>query len=378
MKIALLSTMYPFRGGIAQFNAALYRELEKAHQVQAYTFTRQYPGLLFPGHTQYVTAEDRADPIPTRPVLDSINPYSYWRTAGEIGVFGPHLLLTKFWMPFFAPSLGYVAGKLRRRGVRAISILDNVLPHERRPGDRLLAKYFLSRNDAFVVMSEAVERDLLALAPRARYVRVPHPAYCHFGAAPPRAEARRRLAIPENKNVLLFFGFIREYKGLNIAIQAMQFLSDAYLLVIAGEMYGDWQRYQALIEHCGVKHRIAPYIRYINDDEVPLFFGAADVAVLPYKSATQSGIGKLARHYALPQIVTRVGGLPEEVDHGKTGLVVRPNDPEALAAAIRSYFEHDMRPGFVAALHQRREFGWPEFVDRILALYDQIEAKGDG
>jgi glycosyltransferase involved in cell wall biosynthesis len=373
MRIALLSTVYPLRGGIAQFNAALYRELEKTHDVRAFTFTRQYPSLLFPGETQYVTETDNADPIPSVEILDSINPISYFRTAQRIRDFKPDLLLTKFWMPFFAPSLGYVSGKLRKCGTKTITMLDNVIPHEPRIGDRQLLRYFLDRTDGFIAMSEIVKNDLLKLKPGAKYALTPHPVYAHFGEPVDSDEARQKLGIPGDKNVLLFFGFIRKYKGLDILIQALEDLPESYLLVVAGEMYGDFAEYKKFIDATGTAAKIKLFVRYIDDDEVPLFFSAADVAVLPYKSATQSGIAQIARHFHLPLIVTDAGGLAEMVEEGKTGLVVRTLDSRKIAERIAFYFDSDLKARFSSAIAgQSHKYTWVGFVEAILALYAQI------
>jgi len=373
MNIAILSTFYPFRGGIAQFSAALYRELEKQHTVRAFTFSRQYPRLFFPGKTQYVTESDRADPVPAQPLLDCLNPITYWRTAAAIRAFRPDLLVTTFWMPFFAPSMGTVSARVRKSGARVISVVHNVIPHEPRPGDKLLLRYFLNRSDAFVVMNRSVARDLLALKPGARYALQPHPIYDHFGAKVPAQTAREKLALPVDKKIILFFGFIRRYKGLDNAIRAMAFLSDDYRLVIAGEMYGDFSEYERLIHETGCEQRIIARLQYIPEDEVPLYFSAADVLLLPYTSATQSGIMQIAYHYNLPAIVTDVGGLAEMIEDGKTGLVVRSTQPEALAAACKRYFDQGLQEPFSRAMATSKDkFTWAEFARAIIDLYEKI------
>ncbi|MDZ7268578.1 MAG: glycosyltransferase [candidate division KSB1 bacterium] len=378
MRIAFLSTFYPLRGGIAQFNAALYRALEKTHEVQAFTFTRQYPGLFFPGTTQYVTADDQADPVPAQPVLDSINPLSYFKTAALIRVCRPDLLLTKFWMPFFAPSLGTVAQYVRRQGAKAIAILDNLLPHERRPGDLQLIRYFLNRCDGFVVMSKVVEQELLHLKPGARYLLKAHPHYDHFGPPLASDQARARLGLPATQPVILFFGFIRDYKGLDQLIRATALLPDDYCVVIAGEMYGAFDRYQRLIDASGAAGKIRLFVRYIADAEVPLFFSAANVCVLPYKSATQSGIVQIAFHFNLPVIVTDVGGLAEMVQDNETGLILRAHDPQALAQKIRAYFEGNMQLRMAQAIAQRRhQNSWEGFAQALVEFYEKLPERAN-
>ncbi|NUO79389.1 glycosyltransferase [candidate division KSB1 bacterium] len=373
MRIAYLSTFYPFRGGIAQFNASLFREFEKRHEVAAFTFTRQYPDLLFPGATQYVTPSDRVDAIPAAQVLDTINPLSYFKAARALEAFKPDLLVMKFWMPFFAPSLGTVAGRLRKRGTRVVAILDNLIPHERRPGDLALIRYFLRRNDGFVAMSETVERDLKQFLPEAQYVLKPHPIYDHFGSAISSAEARAKLGLPRDKRIVLFFGFIRDYKGLDTLIRAAAHLSEEYCVVIAGEMYGDFAKYEALLDEANVRSRCKLFIRYIDDAEVPAFFSAAEVCVLPYKSATQSGIVQIAFNFDLPVIATDVGGLAEMVEDNLTGLILRTHEPQALARLIRKYFAENLREPFSRNLAQRRHsFSWAGFAEAILSLHESI------
>jgi glycosyltransferase involved in cell wall biosynthesis len=373
MRIAYLSTFYPFRGGIAQFNTSLFREFEKQHEIHAFTFARQYPDVLFPGATQYVTPTDAVDKVPATPILDSMNPISYFRTASAILKVRPDLLLMKFWMPFFAPALGTVAGRLRRKGTRTIAILDNLIPHERRPGDLALIKYFLRRNHGFVAMSKTVERDLLSFDPDAKYVLKPHPIYDHFGRALPPADAKSRLGLPADKRIVLFFGFIRDYKGLDDLIRAAAHLPEDCLLVIAGEAYGSFDKYQNLIRETGTAGRIKLCIRYIDDREVPDFFSAADVCVLPYKTATQSGIVQIAFNFNLPVIVTDVGGLSEMVEEGETGLILRGRAPREMAARIEEFFQKDMRTSMARNIALRRsQNSWAGFAQAILGLYQAL------
>ncbi|MCK6602432.1 MAG: glycosyltransferase [Bacteroidetes bacterium] len=374
MKIGYLSTFYPYRGGIAQFNASLYRELEKQHELRAFTFTRQYPDLLFPGQTQMVTGADTADPVPATRVLDSVNPVSWLKTAGQISAWSPDLLIMKFWMPFFSPSLGTVSGKVRKKGTRSIAILDNVIPHEKRPGDLALIRYYLNRVDGFIAMSKAVEQDLLSLKPDAHYRLKAHPVYDHFPVKIDPLQARKALNLPENKTILLFFGFIREYKGLDLLIEALFELDDRFHLVIAGEVYGNFDRYQSQIDRLGLQNRISVFTRYISDQEVPVFFSAADLGVLPYKTATQSGIVQIASQFDLPVLVTDVGGLTEMVSHGETGWVVSRPDAEEVAAGIHAIFASQ---GTLSAWREeikrrKPELSWPGFAREVLSLYQEL------
>lgn len=338
MKIAYLSTFYPFRGGIAQFNAALYRELEKIAQVKAFTFTRQYPDVLFPGATQFVEENDGSDRIPAERVLDTVNPLTYPSTAKAIMKFQPDILLMKYWMPFFAPSLGNVAKRMRKYGTKNIAIVDNVIPHEQRLGDETLTQYFLKRCDGFVVMSNSVKWDLLKYLPAAKYIHHQHPLYDQFGEKLPQKKARKTLNIDQKKKVALFFGFIREYKGLDVLLEAMSLLPDDYELIVAGEVYGDFAPYQKIIDERGLSSKVNLNVRYIADDEVPLFFSAADLCVLPYKNATQSGISGIAYHFDLPVAVTDVGSLKEVIEPNKLGMIIDKPEPAEIAEVIKKFF----------------------------------------
>jgi glycosyltransferase involved in cell wall biosynthesis len=368
MKVAYLSTFHPYRGGIAQFNASLFRALQADHTVAAFNFTRQYPGLLFPGATQYVAEGDRADAVPNTRVLDSINPLTWPRAAALINRASPDLLVMKFWMSFFGPSLGAVAGRMGP-GTKVVTVLDNVIPHERRFFDIPFTKYFLKRNHGFVAMSSSVERDLLTLVPGAPCLRVPHPLYDHFGLKIDPADARRRLGLDPGKRVVLFFGFIRGYKGLDLLIDAFGRLDDRYALVVAGETYGSFDPYSALISRSPLRANIRVHNDYIPDGRVPEFFCAADACVLPYRSATQSGITSIAYHFDVPVIATDVGGLAEDVGARGTGLVAGPPEPGAIAAAIRRYFDEGMKERCVGNIARvKREENWANFARKLTSF----------
>jgi glycosyltransferase involved in cell wall biosynthesis len=368
MKIAFLSTFYPFRGGIAQFNASLYRSFEKEHVVKAFTFTRQYPDFLFPGETQMVTEKDNADKIPSERVLDTMNPFTYSSAAGKIREFAPDIMMMKYWMSYMAPSLGTVAKKVKKTS-KVITILDNVIPHEKRFFDESFTKYFLKQNHGFVVMSDSVKNDLLKLKPDARYIFHPHPLYDHFGQKVNSEEAKKKLNIPAGNKVILFFGFIRDYKGLDLLIDAMSKLNDEYVLVIAGEVYGSFDKYTEQIEKSGLKDKICLHVRYISDDEVPLFFSSADVCVLPYKSATQSGITSIAYHFDLPLIATDTGGLKESIDHNKSGLIVDSPDSNLIATAIETYFSQNLKPKFQSEIKLlKNKLSWERLSKAIIAF----------
>jgi glycosyltransferase involved in cell wall biosynthesis len=374
MKIAYLSTFYPYRGGISQFNALLLRALEKKHELKAFTFTRQYPDLLFPGDTQYVTEKDEVDKIDASRILDSINPFTYLKTANTIGKYNPDLLVMKFWMPFFAPSLGFVSGRLRKkRQTKSIAIVDNIIPHERKPGEMALLRYYLNRVDGFITMSSVVEKDLLSIKPDAKYILKAHPIYDHFGQCIEKSQARIKLKLPENKKLVLFFGFIREYKGLDSLLRSFKLLPDNYHLIVAGEVYGSFDKYQDIINELNLSDKVSLFIRYINDSEVPAFFSAADVCVLPYKSATQSGIVQIAYNFNLPVIATDMGGLSEMITNGQTGLIVPESEPKLIADVIEEYFEKNFACEFSKNIqHKRHEYSWDGFAEALTDLYQKL------
>lgn len=374
MKIAILSCFYPYRGGIAQFNANLFEELGKTHDVRAFNFSRQYPDILFPGKTQYVTPEDEAVPIEAEALLDTANPLSWGRTARAIRAWGPDLLLVRYWMSWFAPSLGEVARKMAP-GCRVVGILDNVVPHERHWFDTPLTRWFLKGLDGAVTLCEEVGRDLLVLRPDIPHTVLPHPIYTHFGAKLPREEAERRLALPAGRRTLLFFGLIREYKGLDILLQAFDLLDERYQLVIAGEPYGSFDKYQKLIDGGRAPQDVHVFPDYIRDDEVKYYFSAADLAVLPYRSATQSGISSVACHFIVPMVVTDVGGLKETVGERGTGIVCEKGTPACIAAAITRYFDDPdlqihLRKGMDA---EKERLSWSRFAQDLTTFAESIK-----
>lgn len=372
MKIAFLSTFYPFRGGIAQFNADLYLQFAKEHEVKAFTFTRQYPSFLFPGKTQYVTESDKAVVIDSEAVLDTANPLSWGPAARKIAQWKPDLVIMKYWMSYLAPSLGTVARKLRRKGIPVISILDNVIPHEAKFFDKPFSRWFLRGVSGCVAMSEAVLGDMLSLTPDKPHILQPHPLYDHFGSNLDRAEACARLKIsPEGRNIL-FFGLIRDYKGLDLLIDAMKRLGPGYRLVIAGESYGSFEKYDQQIADSGCADRISVFNRYIGDDEVPVFFSATDLCVLPYKSATQSGITAIAMHFCLPLVATPVGGLAESIEKPGIGLMTKDISSAAIADAIEKYFA-DGPDSFKANIREaKKNMTWEVFAGRILEFRQSL------
>jgi glycosyltransferase involved in cell wall biosynthesis len=372
MKIAYLSTFYPFRGGIAQFNANLCEALRKEHEVIPFTFRRQYPEFLFPGKTQYVTEKDSAVFIDSLPVLDTANPFSYWSSAKRIAEKQPDVLIMKYWMSYFAPSLGTIAGRLKKQGCKVISILDNVIPHEQRFFDKPLTSWFLKQNSGFVTMSESVRNDLLTLHPNAHFILQAHPLYDHFGEKIAMQTAREQLGFDPGKKVLLFFGLIRDYKGLDLLIDALSLLDESYQLIIAGEPYGDFAKYRHQIDASPAKERITILNRYIEDNEVPVLFSASDLLVTPYRSATQSGVIPIAYHFEVPVLATDVGGLKETIEKAGTGLVCKPQ-VESLAQEIQKIF-HTSTDFFIANIKkEKKALSWEVFAKALIELASSLE-----
>ena len=366
MRVAVLSCFYPYRGGISQFNTYLCEELGKSHIVKAFNFTRQYPQILFPGKTQYVTADDEAVPVESERLLDTINPISYIKTYRAIRDWKPDVLIVRYWMSWFAPSLGYITRRMKKH-CKVISILDNVIPHEPHFFDALLTKYFLKGSTGCVTLCDAVGRDLFKLKSDARHTTIQHPLYSHFGAKLDRREAEQKLGLKPDRKNILFFGLIRSYKGLDILLEAFGRLDDSYQLIIAGEPYGSFDKYQEIIDRLPGKDRISMNLKYIKDSEVKDYFSAADLAVLPYRSATQSGISSVAYHFDIPMIVTDVGGLKETIGDRGTGIVVQENTPEAIRTGIIRYFDTpEIRQNCIANIQAEKErLSWSTFAQKL-------------
>ncbi len=368
MKIAILSPFYPYRGGIAQFSEKLYLSLEaEGHRVKVFGFTRLYPDCLFPGKSQYVDAGDTALALPSERVLDSVNPWTYAATVRHIRGFAPDVLIISYWMSFFVPAYAHVANRLKNE-CTVLLLVHNAIPHEPHFFDKPLARLLFKQCRGFVTLSDAVAEDVRRLCSGARCVVSPHPLYDQFGQKLDLLVARERLGLPSRKT-LLFFGLIRDYKGLDLLIEAMGKLDESYQLLIAGECYGSFEKYQRLINASSACERIFPHIHFIPDQEVSLFFSAADALVLPYRSATQSGVVSIAYYFDCPMVSTPVGDFEESVGRTGTGIVVPEVSAGALAEGIIRVFEPERRMGFLQGIaREKQERSWQKFTARLLSL----------
>lgn len=362
MKIVILGTAWPYRGGLAVYNERLAREFAaEGNDVTIYTFTLQYPSFLFPGKTQYSTEPAPSDLKIVRS-LNSINPLSWGKTGRAIRALQPDILIIKFWLPFMAPCLGRVARIVKRGGkTKVVSILDNIIPHEHRPGDRLFGRYFTRSVDGFVAMSDSVLEDLNQFDTVKPRIFCRHPLYDNFGAKASREEALKFLGLDPKQRYMLFFGLIRDYKGLDLLLKAYsdsRFRKMNVKLIVAGEFYSGSEKYFEMEKELGLEGMIVWKSDFVPDSEVRYCFGAADIIVQPYKSATQSGVTQIAYHFEKPMLVTNVGGLAEIVPDGKVGYVVEP-DSAQIADALVDFFENSRQEQFTEGiLSEKKQYAW--------------------
>jgi len=369
MKIIIIGPVFPWRGGIAHYISLLSKHLSMTHSVEAVTFERQYPKMFFPGATQEEIGDHPAGP-PARRLIDSINPWNWIAVGRNLRREKPDLIIFKYWLPFFGPCFGTIA-KFAKRGThtRVLFICDNIIPHERRPGDILFTRYAFRQADFFIVQSETVEKELNLRFPRAVYRTVPHPVYENFGDVLPKHDARTGLGIRAQK-VILYFGYVRAYKGLLVLIEAMKRLRDEghadILLLAVGEFYDGEEKYRRRVAELELESLVQFVSRYVPNNEVHRYFSAADLVVLPYLSATQSGIVQIAYNFDTPVIATDVGGLSEVVVDGTTGYVVPSNNPAALAHAIVRFYDEGKEEEFIANVRQeKRKYSWERLVEAI-------------
>lgn len=376
-KIAIIGSAYPLRGGgIATFNERLAKAfIDNGDEVKIYTFSLQYPSFLFPGKTQY-SNEDPPKGLDIEVIVNSINPLNWIKVGRKLQKLAPDLIIMRYWIPFMAPCLGTIAKIVRKnKKTKVIAITDNVVPHEKQPGDKILSSYFVSNVDAFVSMSESVLNDLSqfdTVKPRAY---TPHPLYDNFGETIPKTLAKEQLDLEKEKNYILFFGFIRDYKGLDILLEAFanpKFRELPLKLLVAGEFYTKPDKYLQIIKDNRLEEFIELRTDFIANTDVHKYFCAADLVVQPYKTATQSGITQVAYHFNKPMVTTNVGGLSELIPNEKVGFVVNPN-PNEIANAILDFYTLNKEEEFSQnAAIEKKKYAWEVFVESILALYQEV------
>ena len=374
MKIILLGPAHPYRGGLASIMETMAREWQsRGHEVRIYTFRVQYPSLLFPGKTQYVTTPAPED-LHIERVMNTVNPLNWVSLGLRLKRERPDVVVMKYWTPFMAPCFGTIARIARSNGVtKFVCQIDNVEPHEHHIIDRPCNHYYLGAVDGFVYMSEQVHGELKAYT-SAPALFSPHPMFENFGKVAEREEACRKLGLDVEQRYTLFFGLIRDYKGLDLLLKAWaKWMPDGRKLLIAGEFYASREKYISLIEELGLQDRVVLHDRFIADEDVKYYFSAADALVLPYRTATQSGVTQIAYNFSLPMIVTRVGGLPEIVPDGRVGLVCEA-DAESIKEALQALYDGDRLQTFKENFAQeRKRFSWAAMCDRLEEVYQMTK-----
>ena len=376
MKIISIGPAFPYRGGIASFTDRLAQQFaNEGHSIEVFTFSLQYPGFLFPGKTQFTDAP-APNGIKISRVINTVNPFNWIATGLKIKKAKPDLLLIRYWIPFMGPCLGTIAriAKSNKHTV-VICIFDNVVPHEGRIGDKILTKYFTGNIDGAIVMAHTVLNDLKQFRKNIPVKMNPHPLFDNYGKIIGREEALSKLKLDAGFSYLLFFGFIRAYKGLDLLIKAF---SDNRLrnrkikLIVAGEFYEDDTPYRELVRSYNLENDIIFYDHFIKDSEVSMFFGAADLVIQPYKSASQSGVTQVAYYFEKPMLVTDVGGLKEIVPDGICGYVVKP-EPEEIAESMIDFFDNNRKAMFTEGVRAEKEkFSWDKMTASIKSVYKEI------
>jgi glycosyltransferase involved in cell wall biosynthesis len=375
-KIIIIGSAWPLRGGgIATFNERLAREfMREGHEVIIYSFSLQYPSFLFPGKSQYGNEPKPAD-LTIRSIINSINPYNWIRSGNKIKNEQADLVVVRYWLPFMGPCLGTILRMIRKNGrSKIVCIADNVIPHEKRMGDMPFTRYFIKPVDAFITLSEKVLNDLKQFTQKPAIATV-HPLYDNFGAPIDKSVAREILGIPSDKKIILFFGFIRQYKGVDLLLRAMAILKEkqqAPTLLIAGEFYENEQQYQQLIDELNIRDLLILRTDFIPDSEVRNYLCAADFVIQPYKHATQSGITPLSYHFEKPMLVTNVGALPAMVPHEKVGIVTEP-EPEAIANGIQQLYSLGEEHFLFHLRSEKKKYDWQGLTECIWQLVEKVK-----
>ncbi len=379
MKITILGPAHPYRGGIAALNERLAKQLvDEGNEVNIVSFTVQYPKFLFPGKTQF-SEQKTIFNFPITREINSVNPLNWLKTGWKIRKSRPEILIVRFWLPFMGMSLGSICRIVKlNRYTKIISIADNIIPHEKRPGDNILCSYFIGSIDAFITMSGSVLNDLSKFKYKKPKILTPHPIYDHYGVVEPREKALLNLNLSKEDRYILFFGFIRDYKGLDLLLKGFAnpyFKPNRIKLIVAGEFYADETEYLDLIKDLNLEDDVILRTGYISNKEVPYYFNSVDIVAQPYKSATQSGVTQIGYHFNKPMLVTNVGGLAETIPHMKVGYVVEPN-AEEIANALIDFFENKRLEDFTNnILKEKERFSWDKMTSAINVLAGQIKKK---
>ena len=378
MNIIIVGTAHPYRGGLAAFNERLALQFQKeGHDVEMYTFTLQYPSFLFPGKTQFTN-----DPAPAGLTIsrkiNSCNPFNWIKVGNQIRKKKPDMVVFAYWMSFMAPCFGTIAKQIRKNHkTRCIGLIHNMIPHEPNVLDKYLPPYFVKHMDGFTTLSHAVIKDIDQFDKHNKPKSwAPHPIYDHYGVLIDKIEARKQLGLSADGKYVLFFGFIRDYKGLDLLIDAfgdLRLQDMGVRLLVAGEFYGDPQPYLNRIRSLDISDIVILHNDYIPDNKVNLYFRACDIVAQPYKTATQSGVTQVAFHFERPMLVTNVGGLPEIVPDGKIGYVVNP-DAQDIADALVRYYKENKEEEFTAGVREEKlKYGWDRMTAAVLNSYSQIK-----
>jgi len=375
-KVFIIGPGFPLRGGPAQFNENLCREFNKmGHDAQIISYSLQYPNFLFPGSSQFETSGSAPSDIKIHTLINTVNPFNWFSVARFIKREKPDFIIFRYWLPFFGPSLGTI-GRLVRKGtnIKVLALTDNIIPHEKRAGDKPFTKYFVKACHGFITMSKAVFNDISVFTPTDKKVYSPHPMYETYGVGVSKEEARKKLNLNPNDKIILFFGLIRKYKGLDILLEAMaddKIKNSGVKLLVAGEFYEDKQPYLDLIEKHGLKDKVIFHSQFIPNEEVRYYFCASDLVAQTYRNATNSGVTMVGYYYEKPMLVTDVGGLSELVPHRKIGYTV-PIETAKISESISDYFENNREKTFTENLKQEKtKYLWPTFINRVLELYNR-------
>ena len=375
-RVIIIGPAHPLRGGLATFNQRLANAFtDQGHTCSLLSFSLQYPDFIFPGTTQY-SSEPAPENLRIDTKINSINPVNWIRTGNWLKKQQADLIIVRFWLPLMGPALGTILRRARKnKKTKIICIADNVIPHEKRPGDKPFTRYFLKSCDAFITMSEKVMSDLRLFEKTKPALLVSHPLYDNFGAILPKTEARMHLGLPADEKIILFFGFIRKYKGLDLLFEAMALpaIKNAGIrLLVAGEFYEEEKGYQEQIDLLGIREQLYLRTDFIPDSEVKYYLSAADAVIQPYRNATQSGVTPLAYHFEKPMLVTNVGGLPALVPDKKVGLVTEP-DPAAIAGGILQFYQLGEDYFIPHLREEKKKYSWDRMVSSLTQLANDIQ-----